>query len=67
MKDGKGTWYDVRETPEDLASFPTIKDWEKAPKSLKKEYDEFVKILPIYDVHDTAHDAPGYVSKSKKR
>lgn len=67
MKDGNGTWYDVRETPDDLASFLKIKDWEIAPKILKKERESFLKVLPIYDVHDTAHDAPGYVSKSKKR
>ncbi|WP_139957459.1 sulfatase-like hydrolase/transferase [Flavicella sediminum] len=65
LKDGNGVWYDVSKNPSDLISFPVINDWSTMSESHLKERDKLKAVLPIYDLHDTAHDAPGFVSKKK--
>ena len=56
--DGKGTTYDVSEYPDDLISFPVISDWSGVPEEHKKEHRKLKAILPRFDFHATAHDAP---------
>lgn len=59
LKDGKDIWYDVQDTPKDLISFKRIYNWEKVKdKSLVEERDKLLAILPQYDKHAEAHDAP---------
>lgn len=58
LKDGNGTWYDVRKTPSDLISFPVIKDWSKAPKELIDERNQLNKILPKYDLFKVSPNGP---------
>ncbi|SDX89574.1 Arylsulfatase A [Lutibacter oricola] len=65
MKDGEGTWYNVAEDADDLVSFPKIKDWSKMSKVHLDERDQLNTILPKYNLHATAHDAPGYIDKKK--
>jgi len=58
LKDGKGTWWDVSKTPADLISFPKITDWNTVSKEHTKERKSLKKILPRFDLHAKAHDAP---------
>ncbi len=58
LKGGNNKWYDVSEIPDDLISFPVIKDWTKVSEEHRKQRDKLKKILPKYDLHGTAHDAP---------
>ncbi|TXG38382.1 sulfatase-like hydrolase/transferase [Seonamhaeicola maritimus] len=58
MKDGNNVWYDVSKEPADLISFPKIKDWTKVSEAHRKERDELQDIVPRFDYHATAHDAP---------
>jgi arylsulfatase A-like enzyme len=69
MKDGNNVWYDVSKIPSDLISFPKIKDWSTVSKAHRKERDELLDIIPQYDLHKTAHDAPknGYGKVEKLR
>ena len=56
--DGNNVWYDVSETPDDLISFPKIKDWSQVSVAHRKERDKLLKTIPKFDLHETAHDAP---------
>lgn len=56
--DGKGKVYDTSVTPDDLISFPLISDWDKMSKEHNKEKKMLEGILPRFDLHSTAHDAP---------
>lgn len=58
LKDGRGTWYDVRKTPTDLISFSVIKDWSKAPKELVEERDKLNKIVPQFDLFKQSPNGP---------
>lgn len=58
MKDGRDKWWDVSGNPDDLISFPQIKDWSKVSDAHRKERDSLMKILPKFDLHATHHDAP---------
>lgn len=58
LKDGNGKWYDVSQYPDDLISFPKITDWTKVSEAHRKERDMLNKIIPKYDLHSSAHDAP---------
>lgn len=58
LKGGNNKWYDVSKTPDDLISFPVIKDWTKVSEAHRQEMDKLKKILPKYDLHATKHDAP---------
>ncbi len=58
MKDGNNVWYDASAYPEDLISFPKIKDWSAVSEAHRKERDELQQIVPKFDLHATAHDAP---------
>ncbi|NIJ44877.1 arylsulfatase A-like enzyme [Wenyingzhuangia heitensis] len=56
--DGRNKIYDVTKNPKDLISFPEVKDWSMANNKLKQEKKELEKILPRFNLHATAHDAP---------
>ncbi|MDV7187995.1 sulfatase-like hydrolase/transferase [Lutibacter sp. TH_r2] len=56
--DGNGKTYNVSEYPENLISFPVIKNLENGTKEQKKEYKMLKSILPKFDLHATEHDAP---------
>lgn len=58
LKDGNDVWYDVSSYPEDLISFPKIKNWDKVSASHRKERDKLNNIIPKFDLHASAHDAP---------
>ncbi|MBB6429839.1 sulfatase-like hydrolase/transferase [Algisphaera agarilytica] len=59
LKDGYDKWWDVSEIPDDLISFPQIKDWSKVSDAHRAERDLFVNdIMPRYDNHATERDAP---------
>ena len=58
LKDGKNDWWDVSENPDDLISFKKIKDWRAVSEAHRKERDELNKVLPRFNLHATAHDAP---------
>ena len=59
MKDGKGKWWDVSAEPDDLISFPEIKDWNVVSDAHRNERDALLAILPQFNLHETEHDAPG--------
>ncbi|MGJ8681879.1 sulfatase-like hydrolase/transferase [Paraglaciecola sp.] len=56
--DGTGKIFDVSKTPNDLISFPVIKNIKQAKQSLQTEYQTLKSVLPRFDLHKTAHDAP---------
>lgn len=56
--DGHGKIYNASAYPEDLISFPVIENPEKVSPEFQQEYNDLLKILPQYNVHDTEHDAP---------
>ncbi len=59
MRDGWGRWWDVREQPEDLISYPQIDDWNDALELHRSERERLMKIMAPFDMHATEHDAPG--------
>ena len=61
MKDGKGKWWDVSAEPDDLISFPEIKDWNLVSDAHRNERDALLAVLPKFNLHETEHDAPGVV------
>ena len=56
--DGQGKTYDVLEYPEDLISFPIIKNWSRVSAAHQKENQKLRAILPRFNLHEAAHDAP---------
>ncbi|MEM9080363.1 MAG: sulfatase-like hydrolase/transferase [Verrucomicrobiota bacterium] len=58
MRDGRGDWYDVSKVPDDLGSFPKIREWKKMPPEFRRERKELEAVLPEFDKHAVEHDAP---------
>ncbi|MBT9188879.1 sulfatase-like hydrolase/transferase [Zobellia russellii] len=58
LKDGNDVWYDVSKTPDDLISFPKIKDWSQVSPAHRAERDQLFQTIPQFNLHETAHDAP---------
>ena len=58
LKDGNDVWYDVSKTPDDLISFPKIKDWSQVSPAHRAERDQLLQTIPQFNLHETAHDAP---------
>lgn len=56
LRDGYGKWWDVSQTPDDLISFPEIKDWEMMSPTHRAERDQLKSILPQFDLHGCEHD-----------
>ncbi|MFI3247605.1 MAG: sulfatase-like hydrolase/transferase [Rikenellaceae bacterium] len=65
--DGHRKWYDVTATPDDLNSFPLIKDWSTVSAEHRAERDELEAILPTLDLYDSEHNGPGGVSKVRTK
>ena len=61
MKDGRDVWWDVSTRPDDLIGFPRIKDWDAVSAAHRAERDQLQAVLPRFDTHATAHDAPGFM------
>ncbi|GAA5477960.1 sulfatase-like hydrolase/transferase [Haloferula helveola] len=59
LRDGFGKWWDVSTSPENLISFPRIDDWTAVSDAHRKERDALKAILPRFDLHASAPDAPG--------
>ncbi|SMP42224.1 Arylsulfatase A [Neorhodopirellula lusitana] len=59
MKDGNDRWWDVREQPDDLISYPKIDNWNDALELHREQRDRLTKIVEPFDQHDIEHDAPG--------
>jgi membrane-anchored protein YejM (alkaline phosphatase superfamily) len=49
LRDGRGKWWDVEKTPDDLISFPQITDWSKVSSAHRAERDQLEAILPRFD------------------
>jgi len=58
MKDGNDRWWDVTAQPDDLISFPRIDDWGDVSEAHRTERDRLNEVLPRFDLHATARDAP---------
>jgi arylsulfatase A-like enzyme len=56
--DGSGKTYDVTTYPDDLISFPVVKNTNSMSQKLKSEYQTLQTVLPRFDLHSSAHDAP---------
>jgi len=64
--DGKGKTYDTATNPNDLISFSIIKDWSATTEEHVQENKMLEEVLPTYDLHATAHDAPLKKEKVKR-
>ncbi len=62
MRDGRGKWWDVASTPDDLISFPQIKDWKKVSTEHRGERDQFESILPRFNQESNGRNAPSATS-----
>lgn len=49
MRDGRGKWWDVENTPDDLISFPQINDWKAVSDEHRDERDKLLAVLPRFD------------------
>jgi arylsulfatase A-like enzyme len=59
MRDGRGKWWDVSSTPDDLISFPMITDWEKVSAEHRAEREKLDAILPAFSQQKNGRNAPG--------
>lgn len=66
MLDGNGAWWDVSNEPDDLISYTPIKAWGNVLETQREERESLIKAIQPYDLHATAHDAPGTPPKKKK-
>lgn len=64
MRDGRGKWWDVESTPDDLISFPLIMDWSEVSAEHRDERDRLKAILPRFDQDRNGRNAPGHDSKA---
>lgn len=62
MKDGRGKWWDVTETPDDLISFRQITNWRAESPSFRAERKRLLDVIKPFDLHGSEHDAPGIPS-----
>ncbi|VGO22405.1 sulfatase-like hydrolase/transferase [Pontiella sulfatireligans] len=67
MLDGNGAWWDVTSEPDDLISYREIKDWGKALEIQREEQEVLMRVIAPYDLHASAHDAPGTPPEEKKQ
>jgi arylsulfatase A-like enzyme len=57
MRDGRGKWWDVEETPDDLISFAEIKDWDAVSSAHRAERDNLQAILPRFSQENHGRNA----------
>lgn len=58
MRDGRGKWWDVEKTANDLISFPQITDWGNVSAAHRAERDKLLAILPRFDQEIHGKNAP---------
>lgn len=66
MLDGNGAWWDVTREPDDLISYRQIKDWGTVLEVQREEREALMRTIRPYDLHASAHDAPGIPPEKKK-
>ncbi|QDV47441.1 Arylsulfatase [Stieleria neptunia] len=59
MRDGRGKWWDVEQTPDDLISFPEIKDWTTVSDEHRAPRDKLLAVLPRFDQKTHGKHATG--------
>ncbi len=59
LRDGRHKWWDVREEPEDLTSFPGFSPDQITAPDRRAEKTQLEEVLSRYDLYDQVHDAPG--------
>jgi arylsulfatase A-like enzyme len=64
MRDGRGKWWDVEKTPDDLISFPPIQDWTTVSAAHRAERDKLQAVLPRFDQAKHGKHGPGVKSDS---
>lgn len=57
LRDGRGKWWDVERTPDDLISFPQINDWATVSAAHRAQRDRLLAILPRFDQKTHGKDA----------
>jgi hypothetical protein len=62
MRDGRGKWWDVEATPDDLISFPQVSDWSKVSAAHRAERDRLEAILPRFDQQTHGKNAPKMIT-----
>ena len=65
LRDGRGKWWDVERTPDDLISFPEIDDWTMVSAAHRSERDKLEALLPRFDQRTHGKNAPGDDSTSR--
>lgn len=58
LRDGRGKWWDVENTPDDLISFAQIKDWQSVSGAHRDERTALLTALPRFD--QQAHGKNAY-------
>ncbi|MEM1208822.1 MAG: sulfatase-like hydrolase/transferase [Planctomycetota bacterium] len=64
LRDARGAWWDVSETPDDLDGYPRIEDWSQVSEAHRRERDALEAILPRFDLYDSEHDLPELADRS---
>jgi hypothetical protein len=68
MRDGRGKWWDVENTPDDLISFPQIENWDSVSVEHRAERDKLLGVLPRFDQQIHGKHAPGVdIAESPKQ
>ncbi|MEL6311361.1 MAG: sulfatase-like hydrolase/transferase [Pseudomonadota bacterium] len=58
LRDARGVWWDVAETPDDLDSYRKIQDWGDVSAAHRDERDALRAIVPRFDLYESEHDLP---------
>lgn len=59
MRDGRGKWWDVDQTPDDLIGFPQINDWKSVSDAHRTERERLLAVLPKFNQKSHGKHAPG--------
>jgi len=67
LRDGRGKWWDVESTPEDLISYPQITSWDSVSAEHIAERDKLLAVLPRFAQQTHGKHAPGDDIKEKPK
>ena len=67
LKDGADRWWDVSSYPDDLISFPSVKNWGAVSEGSREEREKLIGLLPKFDLYYDAYNAPGVDKQPTKR
>ena len=67
MRDGRGKWWDVESTPDDLISFPLIENWSTVSAEHRAERDKLESVLPGFSQEKNGRNAPATNTKAVNR